>query len=173
MSIYGFDIPHDQGEPCRDLIAIQIPYPPSKVGSILIPDISRQLGEHGVQAGIIRAMGPMAFTYKDGEGLKRQEANIGDWVLIRWGAGTMFQAGKGILNSISGWRYLSSFQDVIKILPAHAMPHPDTLEWTDTGVLDDLMNAAKAMAAGPSPAPFAQLPVDTGVRSRTVYPKRK
>ncbi len=144
-SAYGFDIPHDAGTPCRDLIAIQIPYPPSRVGSILVPDISRQLGEHGVQAGIIRQMGPLAFTYKDGNGsLARQPAEVGDWVLIRWGAGTMFQAGRGILNSMSGWRYISSFQDVIKVIPAADMPEPATLEWTDTGVLSDLQAAAQA-----------------------------
>lgn len=135
-SLYGFDIPHDKGEPCRDLIAIQIPYPPSKVRGLWIPDVSRQLGEHGVQAGIIRQMGPLAFQYKDGEGLSRQTANVGDWVLIRWGAGTMFQAGKGILNAIGGWRYLSSFQDVIKVIPAAYMPRPEDLEWTDEGVVD-------------------------------------
>jgi hypothetical protein len=171
MSIYGFDIPHDAGEPCRDIIAVQIPYPPSKVGSILIPDLARQLGEHGVQAGIIRAMGPMAFTYKDGEGLKRQRADIGDWVLIRWGAGTMFQAGKGILNSISGWRYLSTFQDVIKIIPASAMPEASTLEWTDAGVLDNLQTQAQEMAEGRPRLFDKPLPDNTGVRERVVYKK--
>lgn len=135
-SLYGFDIPHHEGEPCRDLIAVQIPYPPSKVRSVWIPDISRQLGEHGVQAGVIRQMGPMAFRYKDGDGVSRQTANIGDWVLIRWGAGTMFQAGQGILNAIGGWRYLSSFNDVIKIIPAKFMPKEKDLEWTDVGVVD-------------------------------------
>ena len=135
-SLYGFDIPHNAGTPCRDLIAVQIPYPPSKVRGLWIPDVSRQLGEHGVQAGIIRQMGPMAFMYKDGDGLSRQDANVGDWVLIRWGAGTMFQAGRGILNAIGGWRYLSSFQDVIKVIPAAAMPDPISLEWTDEGVVD-------------------------------------
>jgi len=149
-SVYGFDIPHDQGIPCRDLIAIQIPYPPSRVGKILIPDISRQLGEHGVQAGIIRQMGPLAFTYKDGDGLKRQSAEVGDWVLIRWGAGTMFQAGRGILNAIGGWRYLSSFQDVIKVIPAKHMPDPATLEWTDTGVLSDLQARAQEASRAPT-----------------------
>lgn len=148
-SVYGFDIPHEHGEPTRDLIAIQIPYPPSRVGSVLIPDISRQLGEHGVQAGIIRQMGPLAFQYKDGNGLARQEANIGDWVLIRWGAGTMFQAGRGVLNAVGGWRYLSSFQDVIKVIPAKYMPDPATLEWTDTGVVDAAREATMGKNAAP------------------------
>lgn len=148
MSIYGFDIPHDKGEPCRDLIAIQIPYPPSMVRSILIPDISRALGEHGVQAGVIRQMGPLAFTYKDEHGLQRQRADIGDWVLIRWGAGTMFQAGKGILNAIGGMRYLSSFQDVIKVIPAADMPKESDLEWTDAGAVDFAEPAKPAPEVG-------------------------
>ena len=168
MSIYGFDIPHDKGEPCRDLIAIQIPYPPSKVGNIVIPDISRQLGEHGVQAGIIRQMGPLAFTYKDHDGLKRQPAEIGDWVLIRWGAGTMFQAGRGILNAVGGWRYLSTFQDVIKVIPAADMPDPATLEWVDNGVIDELRKGAQA---GQENNIAASVDPNAGLRERTVYKK--
>lgn len=161
-SVYGFDIPHDKGEPCRDLICIQIPYPPSKVRGLWIPDISRQLGEHGVQAGIIRQMGPLAFTYKDGDGLQRQRAAVGDWVLIRWGAGTMFQAGKGVLNAIGGMRYLSSFQDVIKVIPAADMPKESDLEWTDAGVVDFAPDAA--VPAGKPASPFAD-----NVRERVVY----
>lgn len=156
QSIYGFDIPHDQGTPCRDLIAVQIPYPPSKIGSLIIPDISRQLGEHGVQAGIIRQMGPLAFTYKDHNGLSKQDAEVGDWVLMRWGAGTMFQAGRGILNAIGGWRYLSSFQDVIKVIPASAMPDAATLEWTDTGVVAELQAQAQAHVQQAEPAPASR-----------------
>ena len=149
MSTYGFDIPHLKVQPSRDIIAIQIPYPPSMVGSILIPDVSRDLGQHGVQAGIIRAMGPLAFMYKDGNGLsQKQSASIGDWVLIKWGAGTIFVAGRGVLNAIGGWRYISSFGDVIGILPAVDMPDPSTLEWMDQGVVDDITkNAPKAANA--------------------------
>jgi len=164
-SIYGFDIPHDKGEPCRDLIAVQIPYPPSKINSVIIPDIARQLGEHGVQAGIIRQMGPIAFQYKDSEGVAKQNAKIGDWVLIRWGAGTMFQAGRGILNAVGGWRYLSTFQDVIKVIPAEDMPNPATLEWTDQGVDPALTGAAQ-----PEPAAAT---FEESVRERVVYKKGK
>ena len=157
-SLYGFDIPHDKGEPCRDLIAIQIPYPPSKVRGLWIPDVAREFGSHGVQAGIIRQMGPLAFSQRvNGEYIK-QRAEVGDWVLIRWGAGTMFQAGKGILNAVGGWRYLSTFNYVIKIIPATDMPDPDTLEWTDEGVID-----------GPIPGKEPELPLDIGVRERQVY----
>jgi hypothetical protein len=161
-SVYGFEIPHDAGEPCRDIIAIQIPYPPSKVRSIWIPDISRDLGQHGVQAGIIRQMGPLAFQYKDGDGVSRQTAHVGDWVLIKWGAGTMFQAGRGILNAVGGWRYISSFNDVIKIIPAKHMPDPATLEWTDEGVSDFETTTDK-----PPPVDASVLPA--GVRERVVY----
>jgi hypothetical protein len=157
-SIYGFEIPHEEGEPCRDLITVQIPYPPSKVRSIWIPDISRDLGQHGVQAGIIRQMGPMAFKYKDGNGLTQQRAAIGDWVLIRWGAGTLFSAGRGILAAVGGWRYLSSFNDVIKIIPADKMPDPATLEWTDEGVVDDISKQGSL-----------PLEPEIGVRERVIY----
>lgn len=133
---YGFDIPHAKVQPARDIIAIQIPYPPSKVRGFWIPAISRDLGQHGVQAGIIRAMGPLAFRYDDGKGIQTQSADIGDWVLIKWGAGTIFSAGRGVLNAVGGWRYLSSFNDVIGVLPAADMPDPATLEWTDEGVKD-------------------------------------
>src|SRR5438132_555852 len=68
-SVYGFDIPHEAGEPCRDIIAIQLPYPPSRVRSLWIPDVAREFGQHGVQCGIIRQMGPLAFQYKDGNGV--------------------------------------------------------------------------------------------------------
>ncbi len=159
MSVYGFDIPHEAGEPCRDLIAIQLPYPPSKVRNLWIPEVAREFGQHGVQCGIIRQMGPLAFQYKDGNGLSKQKAEIGDWVLIRWGAGTMFQAGKGILNAVGGWRYLSTFNDVIKIIPASAMPDPTTLEWTDEGVVDGTPQMAQNTTVDP----------DVGVRERTIY----
>ena len=154
MSIYGFDIPHEAGEPCRDLIAIQIPYPPSKVGSLLIPDISREYSQHGVQCGVIRQMGPLAFSYKDADGLARHDVKIGDWALIRWGAGTMFQAGKGILNAVGGWRYVSSFNDVIKFIPAADMPDPSTLEWTDEGVQSAIDAAQAASPVGNSASLF-------------------
>jgi hypothetical protein len=161
MSIYGFDIPHDKGTPCRDYITIQIPYPPSKVRSIWIPDVAREINSSSVQAGIIRQKGPLAFAYKGREGFTDQTAEIGDWALIRWGAGTFFQAGKGILNTIGGWRYISSFNDVIKIIPAADMPDPATLEWTDEGIVDgDLHNMRQ---------PDLPLEPDIGVRERVVY----
>jgi len=162
---YGFEIPHAKVQPSRDMIAIQIPYPPSKVRGLWIPDISRDLGQHGVQAGIIRAVGPLAFQYKDGVGVSRQSAGIGDWVLIKWGAGTIFQAGRGVLNAVGGWRYLSSFNDVIGILPAADMPDPSTLEWTDEGVTDGPLPGQPQQ----QPAPGFDFPDNS--REKTVFTK--
>lgn len=155
MSIYGFEIPHFKVKPARDYITIQIPLPPRMIGRIVTPDIWREVGQHGVQAGVIRAMGPLAFHYKDNEGLKRQEANLGDWVIIRWGAGTMFQATKGI-SVTGGVRYVSSFNDVIGIIAASDMPDPATLEWEEG---DDEKLAQGNFTLEP----------ETGVRERTVY----
>jgi len=163
MSLYGFELPHTKVRPARDIIAIQIPLPPRRIGSVLTPDTFRELGQHGVQAGIIRAMGPLAFNYKDGTGLTKQDANIGDWVLIRWGAGTMFQATKGIVVT-GGWRYISSFNDVIGIIGAADMPAPETLEWEE----GDDEKLGMVPAAG-SPVVDA----DTGVRERIVYPSAR
>lgn len=131
MSLFGFELPHAKVQPSRDIIAVQLPYPPKKIGSILTPDIWRDISQHGMQAGIIRAMGPLAFKYKDGDGLSTQDAKIGDWVIVKWGAGTMFQAQKGIVVS-GGWRYLSSFNDVIGVVPANEMPDPSTLCWDES-----------------------------------------
>lgn len=157
MSTYGFEIPHTKVMPARDIVAVQLPFPPKKIGNILTPDIWRDISQHGMQAGIIRAMGPLAFQYKDGNGLAKQAAEVGDWVLIKWGAGTMFQASKGIVTA-GGWRYLSSFNDVIGVIRAHDMPDPATLCW------DESESALDGLTA---PAAFSD---DTGVRERIVYP---
>ena len=157
MSIYGFEIPHHKVRPARDYVSIQIPMPPRKIGSVVTPDIWREYSQHSVQAGIIRAIGPLAFQYKDGQGLTKQDANLGDWVIIRWGAGTMFQATKGIVVS-GGWRYISTFNDVIGIIAAKDMPNPETLEWEEG---DD---EKLGIVQGSLP-----LEPETGVRERTVY----
>ena len=157
MSVYGFEIPHHKVKPARDYVSIQIPMPPRKIGSVVTPDIWREYAQHAVQAGIIRNMGPLAFQYKDGSGLTKQDANIGDWVIIRWGAGTMFQATKGIVVS-GGWRYISTFNDVIGIIAASDMPDPDTLEWEE-GDDEKLGMVQGNLPLGP----------DDGVRERTVY----
>lgn len=128
VGVHSFEIPHDHVQPTRDMVIIRIPLPPSKVGNIITPDVTRDLMAHNVMAGRIVAMGPLAFTYKDGNGgIAKQDVKIGDWVLIRPFAGTMMQGGKVMVNT--GYRYVSSFQDVIGIIPSDRMPHPSTLEW--------------------------------------------
>lgn len=127
VGLYGFEIPHEFVMPTRDMVIIRIPFPPEKVGSIITPDQTREIMAHNVMAGRIVAMGPLAFSYKDGNGLSKQEADIGDWVLIRPYAGTMVQGGTIMVTS--GWRYVSSFQDVIGIIPSDRMPDPATLLW--------------------------------------------
>lgn len=78
-AVYGFEIPHEHVQPTRDMVVIQIPMPPSKSkGGILTPDVTRDLLAHNVAAGRIVRMGPLAFSYKDNDGLQRQDAKIGD-----------------------------------------------------------------------------------------------
>lgn len=142
--VHSFEIPHDFVKPTRDMVIIRIPRPPSKIGSILTADMTRDMMQHNVMAGRIVNMGPLAFSYKDGNGLSKQDAAIGDWVLIRPFAGTMVQGGQ--LMATTGFRYVSSFNDVIGIIPSDKMPAAETLEWGD--------EAEKAAAAAP-PAPKA------------------
>ena len=130
VGVHSFEIPHDAVVPTRDMVIIRIPYPPRKsAGGIITPDITRDLMQHSVLAGVIVKKGPLAFTYKDGEGLSKQQAEIGDWVLIRPFAGTMMTGGQAKTINC-GFRYVSSFADVIGIIPAAAMPDLDTLDWT-------------------------------------------
>lgn len=127
VGLYGFEIPHNFVQPTRDMVIIRIPFPPKKIGNIITPQVTRDLLAHNVMAGRIVALGPLAFSYKDGEGLSKQDAGIGDWVLIRPYAGTMIQGGQIMVTS--GWRYVSSFNDVIGIIPASKMPAPEMLIW--------------------------------------------
>lgn len=129
IGVHDFAIPHDSVQPTRDMIIIRLPLPPRRVGSMIIPDSVRDMALHNVTAGRIVAMGPMAFTYKDGEGLKTQQAGVGDWVVIRPYAGTILQGGK--IQAAGGWRYVSSFQDVLAVIPADKMPDPATLLWNE------------------------------------------
>lgn len=129
VGVHDFQIPHSYVQPMRDMVIIRVPLPPQKVGSVHVPQIVRDLAFHNVQAGRIVAMGPLAFSYKDENGLQRQNVKIGDWVVIRQFAGTLMQGGK--LQVQTGWRYVSSFQDVIGIIPADQMPAPETLLWDE------------------------------------------
>ena len=142
IGAHSFQIPHEFVRPTRDMVIIRIPNPPAKIGNILTPDITRDLLQHNVMAGRVVAMGPLAFTYKDANGLNAQEVAIGDWVIIRPFAGTMVQGGQ--LMATKGWRYVSSFQDVIGIIPADKMPNPETLEWDSAELPIPPAVAAKA-----------------------------
>lgn len=129
QNVHDFSIPHALAQPARDMVIIRMPMPPKQVGAILIPQMARDLAQHNVMAGRIIAMGPLAFNYKAADGLKVQDADIGDWVVIRPFAGTLMQGGK--LESTFGWRYVSSFQDVIAVIKAADMPDPATLLWDE------------------------------------------
>lgn len=141
IGAHSFEIPHEAVQPTRDMVIIRIPMPPRKIGNIITPDVTRDLMQHNVMAGRIIKKGPLAFDYKTADGLQNQRANEGDWVLIRPFAGTMIQGGKMAVNS--GYRYVSSFQDVIGIIPAGDMPDPATLIWGDD---DEEAPAAPAAA---------------------------
>jgi co-chaperonin GroES (HSP10) len=89
----------------------------------------RDLAQYNVMAGRIVALGPLAFSYKDENGLQRQRVEIGDWVTFRPFAGTYTSGGK--VAGAGNWRYISSFQDVIGIIPADKMPPPEALLWNE------------------------------------------
>ena len=137
LGVHDFAIPHEFVQPTRDMVIIQLPLPPKFVGDKVkfeIPQQFRDMAQHNVMAGRIIAMGPLAFTYKDGTAgntLKRQDVGVGDWVVIRPYAGTMLQGGKFRMDG--GFRYVSSFQDIIGIVPTANMPDPATLIWEDDG----------------------------------------
>jgi len=151
IGVHKFEIPHDRVEVTRDMIVIRIPYPPSKIGSFIIPDQSRELAQHNVMVGVIEKMGPLAFAYKGvDEKYTRHRVEIGDWVVIRPFAGTLLQGGK--IQSNFGWRYVSTFNDVIGIIPAADMPPRDKFEWesgetetTKPPVQDFNFNSSKAV----------------------------
>lgn len=147
IGVHDFEIPHEHVTPTRDMVIIRIPVPPVTVGTnklLIMPEQFRQLAGHNVQVGRIVAMGPLAFSYKDGGGISKQEAKIGDWVVIRPYAGTQMHGGKLALNT--GWRYVSSFGDVIGLIPFDKMPAPETLLWSEDEANEHLK--ATAAAAG-------------------------
>lgn len=137
--VHDFAIPHGHVKPTRDMVLVRLPLPPKMVGSIQVPEIYRDMAVHNVMVGRVVAMGPLAFVYKDAEGaLSRQPVNVGDWVIFRPYAGTQTVGGR--VSGAGNWRYLSSFQDVIGLVPSDKMPDPATLLW------DDEKDAAKTAA---------------------------
>jgi hypothetical protein len=165
--VHDFEIPHEKVKPTRDMVIIRLPLPPKFMGDKVkfeIPNVVRDLAQHNVQAGRIINMGPLAFAYKDGsgedgKGVTKQAAAIGDWVIIRPFAGTLLQGGKITVNS--GWRYVSSFQDVLAVVPAADMPDPATLLWTEA---EADAQAEAAMQTQQPKNDFAD-----NVRERVVY----
>lgn len=132
VGVHDFAIPHEHVIPTRDMAIIQLPHPPRKspAGTIIIPDIFRDMAKHNVVLGRVVSMGPLAFWYQAGDGkMQRHDVNVGDWVTIRPFAGTHVQGGK--LQVGGGFRYVSTFQDVIGILPREHAPDPDKLLWTE------------------------------------------
>lgn len=127
VGVHDFEIPHAHVQPTRDMVIVRIPLPPSKIGSIWTADMTRDLMQHNVMAGRVVSMGPLAFTYKEDGKQVRQPIEIGDWVLFRPFAGTMIQGGKIMVNS--GYRYMSSFNDIIGTIKAEHMPAFESLEW--------------------------------------------
>jgi len=164
IGVHDFEIPHEFVQPVRDMVIIRVPAPPivmGKAGKFIIPEQFRQMASHNVAAGRIVAMGPMAFTYKDGEGLARQNVKIGDWVIIRPYAGTQMHGGK--LTQSTGWRYVSSYSDVLGLAPADKMPDPATLLWSEEEA--EALLKATAEAAG-VPVPDKKAPVDFNFDNR-------
>jgi len=130
IGVHDFAIPHGDVQPTRDMVLVRLPLPPKMVGGMIIPDMYRDLAIHNVMVGRVVAMGPLAFVYKDAEGnLARQPVSMGDWVIFRPYAGTQTIGGK--VAGAGNWRYLSSFQDVIGLVPSDKMPDPATLIWDD------------------------------------------
>jgi co-chaperonin GroES (HSP10) len=147
IGVHDFEIPHEFVQPCRDMIIIRIPVPPIVMGTsgkLIIPEQFRQIAGHNVQAGRVVAMGPMAFTYKNGNGddISRQDVKLGDWVIIRPYAGTHLQGGK--LSRNTGWRYVSSYSDVLGMAPTDKMPDPETLLWSEEDAEALLKRTAEA-----------------------------
>lgn len=130
IGVHDFTVPHESVQPTRDMVLVRLPLPPKMIGSLQIPDMYRDLAVHNVMVGRVVAMGPLAFVYKDAEGgLARQPVKVDDWVIFRPYAGTQTIGGK--VAGAGNWRYLSSFQDVIGLVPADKMPDPGTLLWDD------------------------------------------
>lgn len=164
IGVHDFAIPHEHVQPTRDMVIIRLPLPPKKIGNFIVPDVVRDMAQHNVMAGRVVNMGPLAFSYKDGDGgLKKQDVKVGDWVVIRPFAGTMLHGGK--LQISSGWRYVSSFQDVLAIIPGDKMPDPATLLWDE----DESQQGTEGAAVDPKAASSGDFDFAPAVREKVVY----
>lgn len=129
VGVHDFTIPHEHVRPTREMVVVQLPLPPQKVGSMIIPEMFRVIAKHNVMAGRVVALGPLAFWFKDGKGeMTRDDVKVGDWVIFRPFAGTQVMGGK---VAGSNWRNLSSYTDIIGVIPPDKMPDPATLLWTE------------------------------------------
>jgi len=151
--IHDFAIPHEHVRPTRDMVIIRMPLPPKMIGSFIVPDFFRDMAQHSVMAGRIVNMGPLAFTYKENGAETRMNANTGDWVVIRPFAGTLLQGGK---MQAGGWRYVSSFKDVLAVIPADKMPDPASLLWDE----DESQQATEGAAIDPKAAVAVKVAAD-------------
>src|SRR5579859_1003852 len=119
--VHGFSIPHHKAVMTAGDITVEVPKPPERSGSLLIPDQARDIVQHNIVCGKILKMGPLAFTYKDTDGSTgRTEVKEGDWAIFRPFAGTMIQPD-GKVGAVGGIRYLSSFRDVLAVIPSEDM----------------------------------------------------
>ena len=158
IGVHDFTVPHESVQPTRDMVLVRLPLPPKMIGSLQIPDMYRDLAVHNVMVGRVVAMGPLAFVYKDAEGgLARQPVKVGDWVIFRPYAGTQTIGGK--VAGAGNWRYLSSFQDVIGLVPADKMPDPGALLWDD--------EAAAKEPATKTPEQFGGVPREKVTNARS------
>lgn len=137
VGVHSVEIPHAHVKPLRDMVIVRIPLPPEKVGNVLVPQVARDMMQHNVMYGLVVACGPIAFGYKDAEGFKRGSdvATPGDWVLFRPFAGTLIQGGKVDVNF--GYRYISSFNDVIGVIPRACMPAVEMFVWEEPSAAPD------------------------------------
>ena len=180
VGVHDFEIPHDMVSPCRDVIIIRVPRPPEKIGSIHVPGMSRDLAQHNTMAGLITAMGALAFAEKHGDEVRRvrvwidaartkwRDPQVGDWAVFRPFAGTMVTGGK--LVASFGFRYMSSFNDVMGVIAPEFMPSVESLLWDDKDTQQAEMNFPTASGGDVKPLD-EELPA--GVRERTVYSPEK
>lgn len=174
IGAHDFEIPHDMVSPCRDIVIVRIPRAPNKIGSIHVPGITRDLAQHNSMGGVITSMGALAFAEKHEDGVKRvrvflnrektkwRDPQIGDWAVFRPFAGTMLEGGKMVASF--GYRYMSSFNDVLGAVAPEFMKNVENLTWDD----DEPATAQEELKF---PSASAKDSFAESVRERVVYKK--